>query len=170
MAFHPLEDEVISGFGAAREIGVEWRGSPLRDLVTAAPSTKGRFAREIVSRLAEAAGMPLSSIPGSAGSRRRVGTRVCEIKFSTEDPPRFQQVRPPGDAYDWLIGIGAHPHDLVYWCIPADEVQALIDQGAIAYQHANTSLWFFPSTVDEDEFSSYRTDAAGVVARFRTFG
>ena len=170
MTFHPLEDEVINGFDASRDIGAEWQTSPLRDLVTAAPSTKGRFAREVIGRLAAAAGVSFASVAGSAGSRRRVGATVCEIKLSTEDPPRFQQVRPPGDAYDCLIGIGAHPHDLVYWVIPADDVQSLIDEGAIGYQHADTSLWFFPQTVDEDEFSPYRADAAGVVGHFRTFG
>lgn len=169
MAFDPLEDEVISGFDASREVGAEWEGSPLKELVAAAPSTKGRFAREIIARLAAAAGMSFSSVAGAAGSRRRVGTIVCEIKLSTEDPPRFQQVRPPHDAYDCLIGIGAHPHDLVYWVIPAEDVQTLIDRGAIGYQHADTSLWFFPHTVDDDEYSAYRTDAAGVVERFKAF-
>ena len=170
MAFHRLEDEVIASFDSSRHIGVEWDGSPLRDLVTAAPSTKGRFAREIVGRLASAAGTSFTSVAGAAGSRRRVGATVCEIKLSTEDPPRFQQVRPPDGAYDCLIGIGVHPHDLVYWVIPAQVVQSFIDDGTISYQHAETSLWFFPETVDDDDYSPYRTDAAGVVERFRTFG
>ena len=148
MTFHPLEDEVIRGFDASRDIGAEWEASPLRDLVTAAPSTKGRFAREIIGRLAAAAGVSFTNVAGAAGSRRRVSATVCEIKLSTEDPPRFQQVRPPGDAYDYLIGIGAHPHDLVYWVIPAGDVRSLINEGAIGYQHADTSLWFFPHTVD----------------------
>lgn len=115
MTFHPLEHEIIAGFDASRPIGSEWKDSPLIELVAAAPATKGRFAREIIERLAAAADVPFGHVPGHTGGRVRVGSVACEIKFSTEDPPRFQQVRPPADGYDYLIGIGAHPQDLVYW-------------------------------------------------------
>ena len=63
----------------------------------------------MVQRLAAAAGVSFDHIAGQTGSRVRVGSAACEIKFSTEDPPRFQQVRPPSDGYDYLIGIGAIP-------------------------------------------------------------
>ncbi len=169
MAFHPLETETIEDFHAAREIGQEWNGSPLRDLVRTAPSTKGSFARTIVSRLAAAAGVEFRSVPGRVGSRRRVGNVVCEIKFSTEDPARFQQVRPPSDGYDYLIGIGAHPNDLVDWIIPGAAVETLIAEGEISYQHAETSLWFFPQTMGTDAFSCYRMDAAGAIERLGSF-
>jgi len=167
--FQEVESDVIASFNATRELGREWDGSPLRDLVLAAPSTKGRFAREIVGRLAAAAGVPFTNVAGTYGNRRRVGSKVCEIKLSTEDSARFQQVRPPVGAYDYLLGLGVHPHDLVYWVIPADDVQRFIDDGIIEYQHADTSLWFFPATVDDDDFSAYRTNAEGVIELFKSF-
>ena len=169
MTFHPLEQEIINGFDASRPLGSEWEASPLKALVVAAPATKGRFAREIVQRLAAAAGVSFDHIAGHTGSRVRVGSAACEIKFSTEDPPRFQQVRPPSDGYDYLIGIGAHPQDLVYWVIPAADVERLIDEEWIGYQHAETSLWFFPETEAPDAFATYRTTADGVIATFRAF-
>jgi hypothetical protein len=92
---------------------------------------------------------------------------LARLSFSTEDPPRFQQVRLPSDGYDYLIGIGAHPQDLVYWVIPAEDVRKLIDEGWISHQHAETSLWFFPQTSDSDPFAPYRMSAEGVVTRFR---
>jgi hypothetical protein len=94
---------------------------------------------------------------------------VCEIKFSTEDPARFQQVRPPSDGYDYLIAIGAHPRDLVYWVIPAADVGKLIDDGDMTYQHAEESLWFFPEATGTDAFASYRMDSDGVIAKLSSF-
>ena len=167
MTFHPLEDEIINGFDASRPISSEWENSPLKELVVAAPATKGRFAREIIEQLAAAADDTFGQVPGHPGSRVQVGSAACEIKFSTEDPPRFQQVRLPSDGYDYLVGIGAHPQDLVYWVIPAEDVQKLIDEGWISYQHAETSLWFFPQTSDADAFAPYRMGAEGVIAKFR---
>jgi hypothetical protein len=167
VTFHPLEDEIISGFDSSRPISSEWENSPLKDLVVAAPATKGRFAREIIEQLAAAADVTFGHVRGHTGSRVRVGSAACEIKFSTEDPARFQQVRLPSDGYDYLIGIGAHPRDLVYWLIPADDVQKLIDEEWISYQHAETSLWFFPDTTDADAFAPYRMRAEEVIAKFR---
>jgi hypothetical protein len=169
MAFHPVEAETIERFGASRIIEAIWDESPLRDLVASAPSTKGSFARTVVEALAAQAGVMFGPIAGSYGSRRGVGSKICEIKFSTEDPARFQQVRPPAGAYDYLIGIGAHPEDLVYWLIPASGVQDLIDEGEISYQHADTSLWFFPETTGPDAFSKYRLDAMGMIEQLQTF-
>lgn len=95
MTFHPLEDEIINGFDASRPISSEWEDSPLKELLVAAPATNGRFAREIIERLAAAADVTFGQVPGHSGSRVRVGSAACEIKFSTEDAPRFQQVRLP---------------------------------------------------------------------------
>ena len=117
--------------------------------------------------MAAAADVTFGHVLGYTGSRVQVGSAACEIKFSTEDPPRFQQVRLPSDGYDYLVGIGAHPHDLVYWVIPAEDLQKLIDEGWISYQHAETSLWFFPQTIDSDSFAPYRMTAEEVVAKFR---
>jgi hypothetical protein len=169
VAFHQLETEVIAAFRASRPIGAEWDDSPLRSLLPTAPATKASFARRIIERLAAEAGVSVNSLPGRAGSRRKIGNSVCEIKFSTEDPARFQQVRPPTEGYDHLIAIGAHPRDLVYWVIPAADVLKLIDEGHITYQHAEDSLWFFPEAAGNDPFASYRTDADGVIAAFASF-
>lgn len=169
MTIHPLEAEVIEHFQGSREIGPEWDGSALRELLPTAPSTKASFARKVGARLASEAGVEFRSLQGRAGSRRRVGSAVCEIKFSTEDPARFQQVRPPSDGYDYLIGIGAHPQDLVYWVIPAADVQSLIEQDEIIYQHAETSLWFFPEATGIDAFSPYRMDAQAVIEKLSSF-
>jgi hypothetical protein len=170
MTFHYLESHAIEQFQVSRRIGPEWDASPLRSLVMAAPATKARFGRDLVAQLAEAAGVEFRSVQGRVGSRRRIGGVVCEIKFSTEDPPRFQQVRPPNDGYDYLIGIGAHPNAFVYWIIPASDVQRLIDQGEITYQHADESLWFFPETTGtNDAFSPYRSDAQVVIESFSEF-
>jgi hypothetical protein len=100
MAFSQIEADAVANFNATREIGAVWNGSALRDVVLSAPVTKGRFARQLVSSLAAAAGIDVGSIPDRVGNRRRLGSAICEIKFSTEDPARFQQVRPPEEDYD----------------------------------------------------------------------
>jgi hypothetical protein len=94
---------------------------------------------------------------------------VCEIKFSTELPARFQQVRPPSDGYDYLIGIGARPDALVYWLIPAADVESLIELGEISIQHASTSLWFFPHAPQPDAFAPFRMNADDVIDALRSF-
>jgi len=169
MTFHHLESQTIEQFHALRRIGPEWDDSPLRDLLPTAPATKASFARNLMAQLAEEAGVEFRSVQGRSGSRRRIGSAVCEIKFSTEDPARFQQVRPPSDGYDYLIGIGAHPRDFVYWIIPAAAVQSLIEHCEITYQHAKDSLWFFPETTGTDPFSPYRSDAQAVVETLSSF-
>jgi hypothetical protein len=100
-----------------------------------------------------------------------VGTAVCEIKFSTENPARFQQVRPPddGSGYHYLIGIAAQPDRFKYWVIPARDVFRLIDAGAITPQHANTSLWFYPQLDSSDDFAPFRYDRVGFTEQLRAF-
>ena len=82
---------------------------------------------------------------------------------------RFQQVRPPDDGHDYLLGIGAHPDALVYWLIPAADVGALIEQGEISVQHAGRSLWFFPDATQPDAFSAFRMNAEGLIDALRLF-
>lgn len=169
MTFHPLEIETINDFSGARELGPEWSESPLYELVLSASSTKGAFARKVIASLATEAAVDFGAVPGRTGGRRRVGKMVCEIMFSTELPARFQQVRPPSDGYDYLIGIGAHPDSLVYWLIPAADVESLIEQGEISIQHASTSLWFFPHATQPDAFSPFRMKADDVIDALRSF-
>jgi hypothetical protein len=169
MTFHPLEIEIIDDFSGARDLGPEWAESRLHELILAASGTKSAFARNVVASLAAAAGVDFAGVPGRTGGRRRVGRMVCEIKFSSELPARFQQVRPPDDGYEYLLGVGAHPDSLVYWLIPAGDVEALIERGEISYQHATTSLWFFPHATQSDAFSPFRMDAPGLIDALRSF-
>ena len=91
----------------------------------------------------------------------RVGQARCEAKFSTEDPPRFQQVRDPrsaaGDRYDYLVSISGRPDSIVYWLIPASALGTLMDESHIIVQHAmSDTKWFRPSRTDKDTFSEFR--------------
>jgi hypothetical protein len=99
MTFHPLEIDTIDDYSGVRELGPEWTESPLHELVLAASSTKSAFARHVVASLATEAGVDFAGVPGRTGGRRKVGRMAVEIKFSTELPARFQQVRPPDDGY-----------------------------------------------------------------------
>jgi hypothetical protein len=80
MTFHPLEDEIITGFDASRPIGSDWKDSSLKALVVAAPATKGRFAREIIEQLAAGAGVTFGQVSGYRETRVQVGSAACEIK------------------------------------------------------------------------------------------
>lgn len=170
VTFHPLETDNIDDYSGARELGDEWTDSPLKPLVLAASSTKSAFARHLIASLATEASVDFAGVPGRTGGRRRVGSMICEIKFSTELPARFQQVRPPDDGYDYLLCVGARPEALVYWLIPAADVEALIEQEEISFQHATTSLWFFPDATAQDAFSPFRMSADGLIEQLRSFG
>jgi len=122
----------------------------------------------LIERLGQEAGVSVARVPGRRGSRFTVGRAVCELKFSTEEPPRFQQVRPPTDGYEYLIGIGARPDRFCYWFMAAEDVTRMIADGLIAFQHAKTSCWFFPSATRRDEFSRFRHDTKGVIKKLRT--
>jgi hypothetical protein len=168
VTFDPAELETIKRFRVGPREQPEWRDSPLRPVVVAAPTSKGRFARTLIERLGQEAGVSVARVPGRRGSRFKVGSAVCELKFSTEDPPRFQQVRPPADGYDYLVGIAARPDRLVYWFMAAEDVTQLMEDGSIAFQHAETSRWFFPRVTGRDEFSSFRHNAKGLVNKLRS--
>lgn len=48
---------------------------------------------------------------------------------------------------------------MVYWVFPADDLGALMDEGAIIVQHAmSDTKWFFPSRRDDDAFRDWRLD------------
>ncbi len=93
-----------------------------------------------------------------------------EVKFSTEDPPRFQQVRDPrledGTLkYDFLLGISARPEGLVYWRFRAEEVGRLMDAGSIIVQHAmGDTKWFRPSRTVADVFAECRLPFADLLS------
>jgi hypothetical protein len=117
----------------------------------------------LVDGIAQRAGMNTAKA-SSVDYDRQIGSSHCEIKFSTEDPPGFQQVRNPRlssgeQKYDHLICVSGRPHGLVYWLIPASAVGTLMDEEAITIQHAmSDTKWFLPSRTDSDVFSAFRFD------------
>jgi len=146
--------------------------SPLAFVIHLAPRTRGKLGEMLLDEIA--GGVDLATRPsGSAAYDRRL---VCpdgsvvrfETKFSTEDPPRFQQVRDPrledGDhKYDHLLCISGRPQGLVYWVMSADEVAAAMDDGSMTVQHAmSDTKWFFPSRTELDYFAPYRHDYEAV--------
>lgn len=147
--------------GTLRQVA-EWPPeSPLSFVLSLAPRTRGKLGEMLLRRLAEDAGVATAKAE-SVSYDLRVGAARCEVKFSTEDPPRFQQVRDPRVAdgshrYDYLVCISGRPHGIVYWLIPAEALGTLMDEGHIIVQHAmSDTKWFLPSRTESDVFSSFR--------------
>lgn len=147
--------------GTLRQVA-EWPPeSPLSFVLSLAPRTRGKLGEMLLRLIAQDAGLRTANAE-SVAYDARIGDMRCEVKFSTEDPPRFQQVRDPrlDDAstkYDYLVCISGRPHGLVYWLIPAAVLGTLMDQGHIIVQHAmSDTKWFLPSRTDSDAFASFR--------------
>jgi hypothetical protein len=146
--------------------------SPLSFVLMLASRTRGKLGEMLVDGIARRAGLSTAK-PSSIDYDRQIGSSRCEIKFSTEDPPRFQQVRDPrlesGERkYDCLICVSGRPHGLVYWIIPASAVGALMDEEAITVQHAmSNTKWFLPSRTDSDAFSAFRSTYEDFVEALR---
>jgi len=140
----------------------EWPpDSPLAFVVGLASRTKGKLGEMLLDRFAVQADQPTQA-SGAADFDRMVAGKRFEVKFSTEDPPRFQQVRDPrlddgSLKYDYLLCISGRPHGLVYWLFPASVVGELMDDRLISIQHAmSDTKWFFPSRLETDAFAVYR--------------
>lgn len=139
----------------------EWPpDSPLSFVLMLAPRTRGKLGELLLAAIATDAGITISKAESVAYDVLIASAR-CEVKFSTEDPPRFQQVRDPRadgkTKYDYLACISGRPHGLVYWLIPAEALGALMDDGHITIQHAmSDTKWFLPSRTASDVFSSFR--------------
>ena len=137
-----------------------------------APRTRGKLGELLLDRLAVRAGMTTGAAE-SVAYDRRVGRARCEMKFSTEDPPRFQQVRDPrlpdGQwKYDHLVCVSGRPHGVVYWLIPAQALAGLMDEGHITVQHAmSDTKWFLPSRTESDVYSSFRYTYEGFIEALR---
>lgn len=140
--------------------------SPLGFVIHLAPRTRGKLGEHLVAKIATKLGV-VNSPSGSAdydlSITRPSGLTKVEVKFSTEDPPRFQQVRDPrrqgAMKYDAVVCLSGRPEGLVYWVIDAPNVAALIDSGAITIQHQDSNThWFYPSRTAVDLFSGYRRD------------
>ena len=147
--------------GTLRQVA-EWPPeSPLSFVLMLAPRTRGKLGEMLLDYFATQCGLQTSAAE-SVAYDRRVGAARCEVKFSTEDPPRFQQVRDPRKAdgssgYDYLVCISGRPHGLVYWLIPSATLGTLMDGGQITVQHAmSDTKWFLPSRTASDAFSPFR--------------
>lgn len=138
-------------------------------MIHLAPRTRGKLGELLISRLAVSLGLQCASsrspdfdllISRSSGEAR------TEIKLSTENPPRFQQVRNPrradGFKYDDLVCVSGRPDGLVYWLIDAADVENYIETGVILVQHQDSQTnWFFPSRILADAFSKHRVEFDG---------
>jgi hypothetical protein len=160
--FSPGEARALKQLrGTLRQVA-EWPPeSPLSFVLMLAPRTRGKLGEMLLKQLSEDAGLATGKAE-SVAYDLRVGAARCEVKFSTEDPPRFQQVRDPraddgSQRYDYLVCISGRPHGLVYWLIPAKALATLMDEGAITVQHAmSDTKWFLPSRLESDAFSGFR--------------
>jgi hypothetical protein len=159
--FSPGEVRALTELrGTLRQVA-EWPpDSPLSFVLSLAPRTRGKLGEMLLQAIAQEAGLTVGKAE-SVAYDVRVGQSRCEVKFSTEDPPRFQQVRDPrspdGERYDFLVCISGRPHGLVYWLIPAAALGELMDGGHITVQHAmSDTKWFLPSRTETDTFASFR--------------
>lgn len=176
MAFEPQELEIIGTLEQELTPAADWPAdSPLSFVRRLPPASRGRFGARVISALAEVAGVPAEP-SGSDDFTLRItrpnGPVRVAVKFSTEDPPRFQQVRNPhhadGYKYDWLVCVSGRPTELMYWAIPAAVVDQLIHDEHIRIQHQDSEThWFFPSRTADDPFSGQRLSMEGLLAWIR---
>jgi hypothetical protein len=138
-----------------------------------APRTRGKLGEMLLARFAGQVGLTTAK-SGSADYDVRVGNARFEVKFSTEDPPRFQQVRDPrlhdgSLKYDYIACISARPHGLIYWLIPAMALGQLMDEGHVTVQHAmSDTKWFLPSRTDSDTFAGFRYPYEGFLQALKS--
>ncbi len=180
MAERPKYDFAPGERGALTELQgtlpqiAEWPpDSPISFVLMLAPRTRGKLGENLLVRYATQAGLTTAKAD-SVAYDIGVGRARCEVKFSTEDPPRFQQVRDPRLSggtlkYDFLVCLSARPHGLVYWMIPAAVLGHLMDAGRVTIQHAmSDTKWFRPSRNESDVFSEFRYDYGGLMRTLRT--
>lgn len=175
MPFDPEEARYLQHLKDKLRRVEEWPlDSPLAFVIHLASRTKGKLGELFLDEIAT--GLAIETQPSGSPDFDRVvvapdGRMIrIETKFSTEDPPRFQQVRDPrlGEGrlkYDYLVCLSGRPEGMVYWVFSADELGALMDQREIKVQHQmSDAKWFFPSRTETDAFSPYRRDYAGFKA------
>lgn len=160
--FSPAEIKALGELRGALKQVAEWPpDSPLSFVLMLAPRTRGKLGEMLLRHIAHHAGIGTGKAE-SVAYDVRIGAARCEVKFSTEDPPRFQQVRDPrlesgGTKFDYLVCISGRPHGLVYWLVPARALGELMDSGSITVQHAmSDTKWFLPSRTESDVFASFR--------------
>ena len=162
LEFSPEEIKVLLELRGTLKQVAEWPPeSPLSFVLMLAPRTRGKLGEMLFAQIAQDTGLRVAkaiSVAYDVG----IEQKRYEVKFSTEDPPRFQQVRDPrpGDGstkYDYLVCISGRPHGLVYWLIPADDLGVLMDEKLITVQHAmSDTKWFLPSRTESDTFAGFR--------------
>lgn len=159
--FSDGEVQALTDLRSSLKQMAEWPpDSPLSFVLMLAPRTRGKLGEMLLAQIGRDAGLTVGKAE-SVAYDVRLGSARCEVKFSTEDPPRFQQVRDPREQgsvrYDYLVCISGRPHGLVYWLIPAEELGGLMDNGYITVQHAmSDTKWFLPSRTASDWFSGFR--------------
>jgi len=160
--FSPGEVNALYELRGTLKQVAEWPPeSPLSFVLMLAPRTRGKLGEMLLRHIAAEASLLVANAE-SVAYDVRVGAARCEVKFSTEDPPRFQQVRDPRleggtSSYDYLVCISGRPHGLVYWLIAVTALGGLMDDGLIIVQHAmSNTKWFLPSRTESDAFASFR--------------
>jgi len=160
--FSPGEVSALADLRGSLKQVAEWPpDSPLSFVLMLAPRTRGKLGEMLLAQIAADAGLMVGKTE-SVAYDVRLGDARCEVKFSTEDPPRFQQVRDPrapdATKYDFLVCISGRPHGLVYWLIPAKVLGGLMDDGHVTVQHAmSDTKWFQPSRIESDVFAAFRS-------------
>jgi hypothetical protein len=167
--FAPGERQALTELQGTLKQIAEWPpDSPISFVLMLAPRTRGKLGEMLLARYAVQAGLTTGKAE-SVAYDVGVGSARCEVKFSTEDPPRFQQVRDPrlpdGTLkYDYIVCLSARPHGLVYWMIPAAVLGQLMDDGYVTVQHAmSDTKWFLPSRTDSDAFAGFRFGYEGLL-------
>lgn len=168
----PFDPEEASYLGELeqelRQVEAWPTDSPLGFVIHLAPRTRGKLGEHFLSKVAAKVGVrciPSGSADFDWVVCRPSGDSKVEVKFSTEDPPRFQQVRDPRREgvmkYDALICISGRPDALIYWMLSAQDVADLLDSGSIKIQHQDSHThWFYPSRLANDVFAPHRRDFA----------
>ncbi len=167
MSFDPEEAVYLGELELELRRVEEWPvDSPLGFVIHLAPRTRGKLGEHLVAKIATKLGLtnaPSGSSDFDLTVVRHSGATKVEVKFSTEEPPRSQQVRDPRRQgvmkYDALLCLSGRPDGLVYWVVEAGDVAALVDSGAITIQHEDSNThWFYPSRTSQDAYSVFRRD------------
>lgn len=172
MGFHHAEQGFLQSLEERLRKVEEWpEDSPLAFVIHLAPRTRGRLGELLLDEIAASVGLASRGGTGADFDRYLVTSGGEELriesKFSTEDPPRFQQVRDPrrddSFKYDYLMCISGRPDGLTYWALSAAQVAEAMDAGAMIVQHAmSDTKWFFPLRDGTDYFSEFRHDFASL--------
>ena len=92
LEFSAGETEALVELRQSLKQVAEWPPeSPLSFVLMLAPRTRGKLGEMLLARIAANAGLTTARAD-SVAYDLRVGALRCEVKFSTEDPPRFHRL------------------------------------------------------------------------------